>query len=134
MIHLLEVYKKFDGSMHPELNHKKLKELQSRGDPHQSWWKSFTKLPGKVVEFIRRYTTSSDESNFRHLPILKTYLTPYFKFITRESESNLSPLEVIDITVYIFESLINSYFKVEGGHRYLLSLDIKKVSMYYMHS
>ena len=124
------MYKKFDGSIHPELNHKKLKELQSKEDPQQSWWKSITKLPGTVIKFIKSHVTSSDESKFKHLPVLITYLTPYYKFITGETESNLNPLEVIDTILHIFESLIKSCFDVEGGNRYLLASDVKKVGIY----
>ena len=134
---LLEIYKKFDGSIHPELNYEKLKEeLQPKEDPQQSWSKSIAKVaksiakfPGAIVKFFTSPTTLSDESNVRDLPVLTTYLTPYYKFITGETESDLSPYEVIDKMVYIFESLIKSYFKVEGGFRYLLAADIKKVSI-----
>ena len=126
----LEIYKKFDGSIHPELNHKKMKELQSKEDSQQSWWKSITTLPGTILKSIKNRITSSDENKFKYLPILTRYLTPYYKFITRETESNLNPLEVIDAIVYIFESLKKSFFNVEGGNRYLLASDVKKVGTY----
>ena len=130
----LEIYKKFDGPMHPEYNHDKLKELQSKEDSQQSWWKSFTRLPGAVAKFIRNRVTSFTESDVKHLPIVKPYLEPYCQFITGENDLYLVPLEVIDEVVYIVESLIKNHFSVEGSHRMLIASDVKKVHMQYWYS
>ena len=116
--------------MHPELNHDKLKELQSKEDSQQSWWKSIAKFPGAVAKFIKNRVTSFTESDVKHLPIVKTYLEPYCQFITGENDLYLAPLEVIDEVVYIIESLIKNYFSVEGN-RLLIASDVKKVHMEY---
>ena len=124
----LEIYKKFDGLMHPELNHDKLKELQSKEASQQSWWKSITKFPGAVAKFIKSHVPSFSET--KHLPVVKTYLEPYCKFVTGETDLNLTPLEVVDEIVYTIESLIKSSFYVESSHRCLLAADVKKVHNY----
>ena len=118
-------YKKFDGSMRPELNHDKLKELKSKEDSQQSWWipKSFTKF----AKFIKSRIISSDESEFKHLPIVKTYLASYCKFITGEIDWNLTPVEVIDKIVYTIDSLIKCTFHVDSSQRCLLASDVKQV-------
>ena len=128
MIIFLEIYKKFDGSMHPELNHDKLKELQSKEVSQQSLWKSITKFSGAIAKFIKSHVPSFSESeNTKRLPIVKTYLEPYWKYITGEIDLNLNPVEVIDEIVYIIESLIKNSFSVESSHRCLLASDVKKV-------
>ena len=94
----------------------------------QPWWKSFAKVPGTVAKFIKSYVTSSDESKFKHLPTVKTYLVSYCKFITGEADLYLNPVEVIDEVVYTIQSLIKAYFYVESNRCCLLASDIKKVN------
>ena len=124
IIYFLEIYKKFDGAIHPKLDHDKLKELQSKEVSQQPWWKS---IAGTVTKFVKSYVPSSGESKFKHLPIVKTYLASYCKFITGETNLNLNPVEVIDEIVYTVQSLIKSYFYVENNRCCLLASDIKKV-------
>ena len=135
MLNILEIYKKIDGSMHPEFNHNKLKELESKEDSQQPkedskqpWWRIFSKGAEAVANFFKNHATSSDGSEMKSLPVVKTYLVPYSKFITGEIRMNLSPLEATDEIVYIIESLIKSYFNVESNHRCLLASDVKKVA------
>lgn len=132
--YFVEIYKKFDGSTHPELSHDKLKELQSKEDSQRSkeatqqvWWKKYIPGAEAIAKFIKNRGTSSDESEMKWLPIVKTYLASYCKFITGEINLNLNPLEVIDKIVYMIESLMKCSFYVEGNNRCLLASDIKKV-------
>ena len=135
LINILEIYKKIDGSMHPEFNHDKLKELESKEgsqqpkeDSKQPWWKTFVSRGTEAVaNLFKSRATSSDGSEMKSLPAVKTYLAPYSKFITGEISTNLSPLEATNKIVYIIESLIKSYFNVESNHRCLLASDVKKV-------
>ena len=113
--------------MHPELNHDKLKELQSKEASQQPWWRSIAKFPGAVAKFIKSHVPSFSESETKRLPVVKTYLEPYCKFVTGETDLNLTPLEVIDEIVYTIESLIKNSFSVESSHRCLLAADVKKV-------
>ena len=106
-----------------------MKELQSKEVSQQSWWKSFA---GTVAKFVKSYVTSSDESKFKHLPIVKTYLASYYKFITGEIDLNLNPVEFIDEIVYTVQSLIKSAFRVDYSQRCLLASDVKKVKVLFL--
>ena len=110
--------------MHPEINHAKLKELQSNEESQQLLWKSFT---GVVTKFRNRFI-SSDKSELKHFPIVKTYLAQYCKFITGESSLTLNAVEVVHEIVYIIVSLMNSYFYVNHGYHSLFHSDVKLVS------
>ena len=114
--------------MHPEFNHNKLKELevsqQPGEDSKQTWWKMISKGAGAVANFFKGRVTSSDGSEMKSLPIVKTYLEPYSKFITGEINLNLNLLEATDEIVYIIESLIKSHF---SNHGCLLASHVKKV-------
>ena len=110
--------------MHPELDHAKLRELQQLQQPQQrSWWKSIT---GAVTKFINRMS-SSDKTESKRLPVVKTYLAQYHKFITGKNELNLSPVEVIDEIMYTVMSLLNNSFYTNGSNYCLLYSDIKLV-------
>ena len=100
--------------------------MQSKGNSHK-WWKGVTRRAGVVTKFIRKRVTSSDGSGTKHVSIVKTYLAPYYKFLTGEIGLNLHPLEAIDEIVYIIESLIKSYFFVENDYCCLVSSVVKKV-------
>ena len=134
IINILEIYKKIDGSMHPEFNNDKLKELESKEgsqqpkeDSKQSLWNIFSKGGETVANFFKNRPTSSDDSGIKSLPIVKTYLEPYYKFITGEIGLNLNLIEAADEIVYTIESLIKSYFHVDNSHRCLLASYVKKV-------
>ena len=127
--------------MHPEFNNDKLKELElkeglqqpkedSKQDSKQSWWQMFSKGAETVANFFKNRVASSDGSEMRSLPVVKTYLEPYYKFITGEISKNLNLLEATDEIVYTIESLIKSDFHVEGNRRCLLASDVKKVKRY----
>ena len=126
----LGIYKKIDGLMHPDLDHDKLKQLQSKNDSHKSWFKELTKKAAVLTKFVRKHVTSSDIHESKQPPVVKIYLTPYCKFITGETSLNLNPLEAIDEIVYIIESLIKRYFFVESKYCCVLSSDAKKVYSY----
>ena len=116
-------YKKIDGSMHPELDHEKLKRLQSKEESQRSWWKSFA---GAVTKLINRMTTF-DKIEPKHLPIVKTYLAQYYKFITGESTMNLNLVEVADEIMYTVVSLLNNSFYINGISYCSLYSEIKEV-------
>jgi len=124
----LETCKKIDGSMHPEVNHAKLKELQPNEESQQSWWKSLTGIPAAVSKFFKNPLSSFDKSEFKHLPIVKIYLAQYYEFITGESTLSLNLIEVVDEIVFIIESLMKSYFRYDGSDHFLLNSVVKKVS------
>lgn len=117
--------------MHPEFNRNKLKELevsqQPGEDSKQTWWKMISKGAGAVANFFKGHVTSSDGSEMKSLPIVKTYLEPYSKFITGEISLNLNLLEATDEIVYIIESLIKSHFNIKSNHGCLLASHVKKV-------
>ena len=125
----LESYKKFDGSMHPEVNHTKLKELQSNEESQQSSWWKFPTITGLLTKLKNRFA-SSDKSEFKRLPIVKTYLAQYYKFITGENSSTLNAVKVVHEIVYIIVSLMNSYFYVNNSNQSLFRSDIKLVSTF----
>ena len=132
---IIEIYKKIDGSMHPEFNHDKL-ELQSKEDSQQPkedsklpWWKTVVSRGTEAVaNLFKSRVTSSDVNEMKSLSVVKTYLAQYTKCITGEINLNQSPVEATDEIVYIIESLIKSYFHVESNHRCLLASDVKKVA------
>ena len=124
----IDVYKKIDTSMHPELDHAKLKEFQSKEESQQeSWWKSWKSFKGAVTKLVNRIS-SSDRSESKRLPIVKTYLAEYDKFITGKIKLNLNPVEVVDKIIYIVISLLNNSFHINGTSLCSLYSDIKLVS------
>ena len=124
-MYILEVYKKIDASMHPEIDHVKLKELQSKEESQQqSLWKSFK---GALTKLMNRMS-SSDKDESKRLPIVKTYLSQYYEFITGKSNLNLSSVEVFDEIMHIVVSLLNNSFYSNGSyHCCFLYSDIKQV-------
>ena len=107
--------------MHPELDHAKLKELQQ---PQQrSLWKSFT---GALAKFIS-HISSSDKSEPKRLPVVKTYLAQYHEFITGKSKLNLSSVEVVKEIMFTVISLLNNSFYTNGSSFSLLYSNIKLV-------
>ena len=123
-LYILEVYKKIDASMHPELDRAKLKELHAKEESQQrSWWKSFK---GAVTKLINPMS-SSDKDEYKCFPVVKTYLAQYHKFITGRSNLNLSSVEVFDEIMHIVMSLLSNSFYINGRHDCLLGSDIKQV-------
>ena len=100
---------------------------QPEEDSKQTWWKMISKGAGAVANFFKGRVASSDGSEMKSLPIVKTYLEPYSKFITGEISLNVNLLEATDEIVYIIESLIKSHFNVENKHVCLLASHVKKV-------
>ena len=122
--------------MHPELDRAKLKEVKAKEElqskeelqpkeesQQRSWWKY---IKGTVIKLINRIS-SSDKDESKRLPIVKTYLSQYYEFITGKSDLNLSPVEVFDEIMYIVVSLLQNSFYNNGSHHCLLYSDIRQV-------
>ena len=108
-------YKKFDGSMHPDLDYEKLKELQSKEESKPSLWKSLT---GWVSKKIASFTTSSGERNIKPFPVLNTFLRTYYDILTGRRPFRGSPITIMNDIIYIFNSLFKASYHYDVSHRH----------------
>ena len=122
------VYVKFDGLMHPELNHNKLKELQqSNEESKQSLWKSITGLFSKIKNYV---VPSGDEVETKYFSgrALRIYLSKHHRILTGKVHTKKSPVEIITDIIYMFNSLYQSCLHIDNSCRFLPnSSEIKQV-------
>ena len=127
MVLFVGVLVKFDGLMYPQLNDKKLRELQqSKEESKQSLWKSFTGMFSK----LKNYFVSSGESHSKHLPpfALRVYLFKYHEMLTGKLPIHKSPVEVFADIIYVFNSLYKASLHIDNSSRYWPDYDdIRKV-------
>ena len=109
------IYKKFDGSMHPELDYDKLKQLQSQEESKPSLWKTLT---GWVSKKIAGLTTSSGETNVKSFPVVKIFLSTYYDVLTGRKPFRGSPITIMNDIIYIFNSLFKGFYHYDVSHRY----------------
>ena len=121
------VYVKFDGLMHPQLNHDKLKQLQSKeGSKHESIWSSVAGLFSKFKNYV--IPSSEDETKYSPALALKIYLSEHHKILTGKLCTSKSPTEVIADIIHIFNSLYKTYLQIDSSCRLLPNKsDIQKV-------
>ena len=117
---------KIDGFMHPQLNHNKLKQFQSKEGSKPSLWSSFTGILSKIKEYI----SSSSEGEGKYLPplALRMYLSEHHNFLTGKRCENKSPIEIIADIIYIFNSLYKTFLQIDFNSWPFPRNDIQKVS------
>lgn len=121
-----EVYVKFDGLMYPQLDHNKMKELQSKEESKHSSW-SFTGILSKIKSYM--VPSGEVKPKYLHAPLaLRIYLANHQRFLTGKVDLNKNPVEVIMDIVYIFNSLYKAYLHIDDNCRLLPNnSDIQKV-------
>jgi len=121
-------YKKFDGSMHPDLDYNKMKELGSKQETKSSWWKSFT---NRVSKIFASFSTSSGQANVKSFPVLEIFLSTYYDILTGRKPFRGSPITIMNDIIYIFNSLFNGcyHYDVSKQHHSYKNSNIKQVCM-----
>ena len=112
--------------MHPQFDHDKLKQLQSKEGSKHSLWSSLT----GIISKIKNYIIPSSEDETKHSPALalRIYLSEHHKILTGIVYTSKSPIEVIVDIIYIFNSLYKAYLQIDNNPRLLPnSHDVQKV-------
>ena len=126
----IELYVKFDGLMHPQLNSDKLKQLQSKDEGLKpSVWGSVTGFFSK----IKKYFIPSREGDTKYLPpfALRIYLSKHQDYLIGKVHTSRSPIEVITDITDVFNSLYETYLLIDNSCRLLPSRsDIQKVCIH----
>ena len=129
---IVGVYVKFDGLMHPQLNHDKLKQLQSKEGSKHSLWSSVTGILSKFKNYV--IPSSEGETKFSPPLALRIYLSKYHKILTGKiCTSKSPPTEVITDIIDIFNSLYKAYLQIDNISRLLPNKsDIQKVCIHFI--
>ena len=112
--------------MRPQLNHDKLKRLQSKEGSKHSLWSSF----GGMLSKIKNYVIPSSEDETKYSPglALRIYLSEHHKILTGKLCTSNSPIEIIANITCIFNSLYKTYLQIDNNYRLLPNKsDIQKV-------
>ena len=131
------MYRKFDGSMHPEFDKTKLKEIRSKEESKSSWLKSLAGSFTGLLSKLSNYMTTSGEPTVKNVLVVSTYFSKYYKILTGERSTHAQSTEIINEIVYIYNSLFKGYFCYDGSYRHLQregNVGIKKVCILYQNS
>ena len=110
------IYKKFDGSMHPELDYNKLKEsqeLKPKEESKSSLWKSFT---GWVSKKIASFKSSGKP--IKSFPVVNAFLSTYYNILIGRRPFSGSPITIMNDIVYIFNSLFKGLYHYDVSSQY----------------
>ena len=116
--------------MHPQLDHDKLKQLQSKEGSKLSLWSSFTRIFSKIKNYV--IPSGEDETKYSPPFALRIYLSVHHKILTGKAYTSKSPTEIIADIIYIFNSLYKAYLQIDNNCRSLPnSCDIQKVCIHF---
>jgi len=98
--------------MHPQLNHAKLKELQSKEESKQSRWPFVAGILSRLKNLI---VPSGEGGEIKYTPALRIYLAKDHGILTGKVCLNKSPVEVIADITCVYNSLYKAYLQIDNS-------------------